>query len=70
MAYTYADLQYVEDCIKSCVLETQLPNGQRIRYHRLDELQALRMRIMAELGLTSPSTSYGRVININCGHGL
>ncbi len=69
MAYTQAQLDALESAIAKGV--TSVRYGERmITYRSLEEMNRLRDNMRAELGVSSPSGSRSRFINLPTGKGL
>ncbi|USI71624.1 phage head-tail joining protein [Sphingomonas morindae] len=49
MAYQASDLQKIQDCIASGVLETRFADGRSVKYQTLDQLLAAERVIKADL---------------------
>jgi hypothetical protein len=54
MAYTQAQLDAIQDAYARGVLEAQLPDGSRIKYRSLSEMQSIISAMKGELG-TNPT---------------
>lgn len=70
MAFTQTQLTALENSIAQGVLTVRYSDGRLITYHSAKEMLSLRDKMRAELGIESPATARGRIINIPTGRGL
>jgi hypothetical protein len=69
MAYTLSQLATIEEAIASGTLRVEIDNRVMV-YQSLDALIALRDRMIAEIGVETPTTLKGRAVRLSTGHGL
>lgn len=69
MAYTLEQLAGIESIILGGTSDVEI-DGRRVRYFPLADLERLRDKIKAELGVATPTTARGRVWSPTISSGL
>jgi hypothetical protein len=69
MAYTLEQLAGIESILAGGTSEVEI-DGRRVRYFALSDLERLREKIKAELGVSTPASARGRVWSPTISSGL
>ena len=70
MAFTQSQLDALESSIAQGALTVRYSDGRLVTYQSLSDMLRLRDKIRSEIGVESPASARGRILNIPMGRGL